>query len=79
MLTGDLYELPGWATPAFIVAVLAAVAILSVRGHRRPSEQDRSRDQNSPAFLGTRHLDDPRAPVKGSTGKDLPRQSGIPA
>jgi hypothetical protein len=35
MLTGDLYELPAWASPAFIVTVLAVVAVLSVRDARR--------------------------------------------
>jgi tellurite resistance protein TerC len=35
MLTSDLYELPAWASPAFIGTVLAAVAALSVRDTRR--------------------------------------------
>jgi tellurite resistance protein TerC len=32
MLTADIYELPAWASPAFIVVVLGAVAVLSLRG-----------------------------------------------
>ncbi|HLK78094.1 MAG TPA: TerC family protein [Streptosporangiaceae bacterium] len=36
LLTADLYEVPAWASPAFIAAVLAVVAILSVRD-RRPA------------------------------------------
>ena len=35
LLTADLYEVPAWASPAFIAAVLADVAILSVRDRRR--------------------------------------------
>ena len=35
LLTADLYEVPAWASPAFIAAVLAAVAILSIRDRRR--------------------------------------------
>jgi tellurite resistance protein TerC len=35
MLTSDLYELPSWASPAFILSVLAVVAVLSVRDNRR--------------------------------------------
>lgn len=35
MLTADLYELPTWASPAFIVTVLAVVTVASVRDHRR--------------------------------------------
>jgi integral membrane protein TerC family protein len=35
MLTADLYEAPTWASPAFIAAVLAVVAVLSVRDSRR--------------------------------------------
>jgi tellurite resistance protein TerC len=34
MLTVDIYELPAWASPAFIAVVLGAVAILSLRGSR---------------------------------------------
>ena len=37
LLTADLYEVPAWASPAFIAAVLAAVAILSIRDRRRAS------------------------------------------
>ena len=35
LLTADLYEVPAWASPAFIAAVLAAIAIASVRDRRR--------------------------------------------
>jgi tellurite resistance protein TerC len=35
LLTADLYEVPAWASPAFIAAVLAAVAILSIRDRCR--------------------------------------------
>jgi tellurite resistance protein TerC len=35
LLTADLYEVPAWASPGFIAAVLAAVAILSIRDRRR--------------------------------------------
>jgi tellurite resistance protein TerC len=38
LLAADLYEVPAWASPAFIAAVLAAVAILSIRDRpRRPA------------------------------------------
>jgi hypothetical protein len=36
LLTADLYEVPAWASPAFIAAVLAVVAIMSIR-ERRPA------------------------------------------
>jgi len=36
MLTADLYEVPVWVSPAFIAAVLAVVAALSVRTARGP-------------------------------------------
>jgi tellurite resistance protein TerC len=39
MLTSDLYKLPTWASPAFIVTVLAVVAVLSVRDTRRDSRR----------------------------------------
>jgi tellurite resistance protein TerC len=35
MLTTDLYQIPSWASPAFIVAVLAVVAVLSMADARR--------------------------------------------
>jgi tellurite resistance protein TerC len=35
LLTADLYEVPAWTSPAFIAAVLAGVAILSIRDRRR--------------------------------------------
>ena len=35
MLTADLYKVPVWVSPAFIAAVLAVVAALSIRGSRR--------------------------------------------
>jgi hypothetical protein len=41
LLTDDLYQVPAWASPAFIAAVLAVVAVLSLRdrGDRRRSPQ----------------------------------------
>jgi tellurite resistance protein TerC len=38
LLTADLYELPVWVSPAFIAAVLAAVAALSLRDRRRRAD-----------------------------------------
>ena len=38
MLTADLCEIPAWASPAFIVVVLAVVALLSVRDSRRRAD-----------------------------------------
>ena len=35
MLTADLYEVPVWVSPAFIAAVLAVVAVLSLRDSPR--------------------------------------------
>jgi tellurite resistance protein TerC len=35
MLLADFYEFPVWASPAFIVAVLAAAGAMSLRAHRR--------------------------------------------
>ncbi len=40
MLTADLYEVPVWASPAFIAVVLAVVAALSVRESRRRAAPD---------------------------------------
>jgi len=54
----DLYEVPVWASPAFIAAVLAAVAILSIRD-RRPGARTAGPRDRSPA---------PPPPVPISTG-----------
>jgi hypothetical protein len=35
LLTADLYEVPAWISPVFIAAVLAGVAILSIRDRRQ--------------------------------------------
>src|SRR5207248_1917404 len=35
LLVADLYTFPTWASPAFIMAVLAAVTLLSARDRRR--------------------------------------------
>jgi tellurite resistance protein TerC len=40
MLTADAYKFPAWASPAFIAAVLAGVAILSIRDTRRRRAQE---------------------------------------
>jgi tellurite resistance protein TerC len=40
LLTADLYEVPSWVSPAFIAAVLAAVAVLSIRDRRRERDRD---------------------------------------
>jgi tellurite resistance protein TerC len=55
LLTADLYELPTWASPAFIAAVLAVVAATSIRDYRRraagdsgPSSQVRTRLDEKP-------------------------------
>jgi tellurite resistance protein TerC len=40
MLTADLYQVPTWASPAFIAAVLAVTAILSIRDNRRRATQE---------------------------------------
>ncbi len=37
LLLAGVYELPVWASPAFIGAVLAAVLVLSLRARRRPA------------------------------------------
>jgi tellurite resistance protein TerC len=58
LLTADLYEVPVWASPAFIAAVLAAVAILSIRDCRPGARTARPRDR-SPV---------PQPPVPTSTG-----------
>ena len=50
LLTTDVYELPVWASPSFIAAVLAVVAAASVgdthhrgSGHSGPGSQDQTR------------------------------------
>jgi tellurite resistance protein TerC len=58
LLTADLYEVPVWVSPAFIAAVLAAVAILSIRDCRPGARTARPRDR-SPV---------PLPPVPTSTG-----------
>jgi len=40
LLTADLYHVPSWASPAFIAAVLAAVAAASIRDNRRRATQE---------------------------------------
>jgi tellurite resistance protein TerC len=39
LLLTDIYKFPVWASPAFIAAVLAAVAVLSIRDTRRRAAQ----------------------------------------
>jgi TerC family integral membrane protein len=58
LLTAGLYQVPVWVSAAFIAAVLAAVAILSIRDRRPGARTARPRDR-SPA---------PPAPVPISTG-----------
>src|SRR6202030_3178705 len=47
LLTADLFEVPVWASPAFIAAVLAGVAILSIRD-RRPAAPTAAPRERSP-------------------------------
>jgi tellurite resistance protein TerC len=54
MLTSDLYELPSWASPAFIVTVLAVVAVLSVRGSRPPRGRSPAGRESAVAGTGAR-------------------------
>jgi tellurite resistance protein TerC len=49
LLTADWYEVPAWASPAFIAAVLAGVAMLSIRDRRRRAARDRSAERPRPA------------------------------
>ena len=58
LLTADLFEVPVWASPALIAAVLAAVAILSIRD-RRPGAWTAGPRDRSPV---------PSRPVPVSTG-----------
>jgi len=51
LLTADVYEVPAWASPAFIAAVLAGVAMLSIRDRRRRAAPDRSAERPPPAAL----------------------------
>ena len=64
LLTDDLYQVPAWASPAFIAAVLAVVAVLSLRdrGDRRrsarapradshPSRQPRTQPSSSTSSI----------------------------
>jgi len=46
LLTADLYEVPVWASPAFIAAVLAVVAILSIRDRRPAARPAGPRDRS---------------------------------
>ena len=46
LLTAGLYQVPVWASPAFIAAVLAAVAILSIRDRRRAARTTGPRDRS---------------------------------
>lgn len=55
LLTADLYQVPVWASPAFIAAVLAAVAILSVRDRRRGARTTGPRDRSPAGARGHLH------------------------
>jgi tellurite resistance protein TerC len=46
LLTADLYDVPAWASPAFIAAVLAVVAILSSRDRRPAARPAGPRDRS---------------------------------
>jgi len=59
MLTADLYEVPAWASPAFIVVVLAVVAALSIRDSRRAGTPADPRQE-----LGSRSAAVPRHPAR---------------
>jgi tellurite resistance protein TerC len=59
MLTADLYEVPAWASPAFIVVVLAVVAALSIRVNRRAATPAGPRQE-----LGSRSADVPHHPER---------------
>jgi tellurite resistance protein TerC len=63
LLTADLYEVPVWASPAFIAAVLAAVAILSIRD-RRPAARTAPTERRSPV--------PPRPPAWSAGGPPVP-------
>jgi TerC family integral membrane protein len=49
LLLADVYEFPTWSSPAFIAAVLAVVAVLAVRDHRRDLTASQS---GQPRFRG---------------------------
>jgi len=38
LLLADIYQVPAWASPAFIAVVLAAVAMSSIRGNPEPGQ-----------------------------------------
>ena len=76
MLTSDLYELPSWASPAFIIAVLAVVAVLSVRDSRRRRPLPRPELMAVPLVPATWTF---RPPRERLDGEGPSRQSGIPA
>jgi TerC family integral membrane protein len=46
LLLADIYQVPAWASPAFIAVVLAAVAMLSVRGNPEPGQLQLQRDHH---------------------------------
>jgi TerC family integral membrane protein len=59
LLLADVYEVPAWASPAFIAVVLAAVAILSIRDNRRATQQPTQ---------GNQDRTDCRSPVESPPG-----------
>jgi len=68
LLTADLYEVPVWASPAFIAAALAVVAILSIRDRRPGAPTARPRDR-SPA-------PPPQVPVSAGARPAPAREAG---
>ena len=68
LLTADLYEVPVWAAPAFIAAVLAGVAILSVRDRRRGAARDCRREASAPAVPAPRSSVTPPRPTAWTAG-----------
>jgi hypothetical protein len=68
LLLTDVYKAPAWASPAFIVVVLAAVAMLSIRDNRRATQQ--------PAPGNQARTDVPQ-PVKSAAGNAEPLPSQL--
>ena len=65
LLLAEIYQVPAWASPAFIAVVLAAVAALSIRDH--------SRAARAPAHASQERSDVP------PPAESAPGSAGVPA
>ena len=81
LLLADVWKLPAWSAPAFIIAVLSVVAVASVLGNRRQARRQ-GREQVSgrrAAAASAPHDRAPAAAPEGSNRADAQRHASAAA